>query len=234
MRCGCRWAVTGLGHMVQHEFDTVLAFRERGLITRHHADLLRNQTDRLLNALRNDGVEGYVVEIERLRRVGPLTRISFWLYRRFDWSRALKSTISRRWNIWSPSSCWCAICEQLRGQRGEALWQGCRSATQDRARQTYSCNGKRTGCDRTGLPEVHRRGASSLSDSGGPGACRGGIPRHLTEATISVDVFEDLDAQRRVIAARFTRKPELERALDLKGLANRFPFMRSFRHCDHT
>jgi len=52
--------------------------------------------------------------------------------------------------------------------------------------------------------------------------------RHLTEATISVDVFEDLDAQRRVIAARFTRKPELDRALDMRGLVRRFPFMAEF------
>jgi hypothetical protein len=49
--------------------------------------------------------------------------------------------------------------------------------------------------------------------------------KHLIEATISVDVFEDLDAQRRAIAARFTRRPELEQGLDTAALAGSFPFI---------
>jgi hypothetical protein len=52
--------------------------------------------------------------------------------------------------------------------------------------------------------------------------------RHLTEATISIDVFEDLDTQRRVIAARFTRRPELEQKFDTKSMTDSFPFIREF------
>jgi len=212
-----------------HEFDTVLAFRERGLITRHHADLLHNQTDRLLNALRNGGIDGYISEIERLRQAGLLTRISFWLYRRFDWSRALKSTVSARMEY--------LVAELLlvRDLAEQCETNGARLFGRDVAAQLKDVLHKRTRSTEGELEAielaypkftdaVHRRYLTLVA----LGLVEAEYRRHLTEATISVDVFEDLDAQRRVIAARFTRKPELERALDMKGLVNRFPFMAEF------
>ena len=229
---GARLAVglsQALDTWCSHEFDTVLAFRERGLITRHHADLLRNQTDRLLNALRNGGIDGYLAEIERLRQAGLLTQISFWLYRAFDWSRALKSAISARMEY--------LVAELLlvRDLAEQCESNGAKLFGKDVAQQLKSVLDKRTKATESELAAieeaypkftdaVHRRYLTLVA----LGLVEAEYRRHLTEATISVDVFEDLDVQRRTIAARFTRKPELERALDMKGLVSRFPFMAEF------
>jgi hypothetical protein len=53
--------------------------------------------------------------------------------------------------------------------------------------------------------------------------------RHLSEATISLDVFKDLDDRRRAIAQRFARRPGLEADFELKAGPARlaFPVLRS-------
>src|SRR6201999_410538 len=79
-----------------HELDTVLAMRERGLITRHHAEQLRSHADRLLNALRNGELKGYLAELKHLRRASVVMRATFWLFGRFGWSTTLKVAIAAR------------------------------------------------------------------------------------------------------------------------------------------
>jgi CPA1 family monovalent cation:H+ antiporter len=212
-----------------HELDTVLTFRERGLITRHHADMLRNHTDRLLNALRNGGIDDYLSELRRLRKAGISLVASFWLYRRFEWSRPLKAAIAARMEFLVAELLLVRdLVEQCQtnGTKlfGKEVFGQLKSLLADRVKDTENeleaierAYPKFTGA-------VHRRYLTLVA----LGLVEAEYRRHLTEATISIDVFEDLDTQRRAIAARFTRRPELEQKFDAKSMTDSFPFIREF------
>ncbi|HTU00125.1 MAG TPA: cation:proton antiporter [Rhizomicrobium sp.] len=224
-----------LGTWCNHELDTVLTFRERGLITRHHADMLRNNADHLLNGLRNAEIAGYLSELNRIRKTGVLLRVSFWLFQRFNWSRPLRATISSRMEYLVAElllvrdlveQCEAnaaklfgkEIARQLREMLDERV-----TATEGELEAIGSAYPKFTGA-------VHQRYLTLVA----LGLVEAEYRKHLIEATISVDVFEDLDAQRRAIATRFTRRPELERGLDTAALAENFPFFAKFpalRNC---
>jgi CPA1 family monovalent cation:H+ antiporter len=207
-----------------HELDTVLMFRERGLITRHQADALRHHTDRLLNALRDDGAESYEAEVQRLRRVGPLLRIAFWLHRRFGWRRTLRSAISGRMEY--------LVAEQLLIRE---LMQQCDANAEtlfgkDVAPSLHTILSRRAAATEKeidAIEHVYPKFAHAMRQRYltlvALGLVEAEYRRHLAEATISADVFEDLDAHRRAIAARFTRRQHHELELDSVSVAEAFP-----------
>jgi CPA1 family monovalent cation:H+ antiporter len=212
-----------------HELDTVLTFRERGLITRHHADMLRNHTDRLLNALRNGEIEGYVQESERLRRASIPLKISFWLYQHFQWSRALKSAVSGRMEY--------LVAELLliRDLIEQCDTNAAKLFGKEIAMQLKAMLDVRVKAAEQELKAIeraypkfagatHHRYLSLVA----LGLVEAEYRRHLSEATISADVFEDLDAQRRTIAAQFTRVHEQEATFDARYLTDKFPWIRDF------
>jgi len=212
-----------------HELDTVLTFRERGLITRHHADMLRNHADRLLNALRNGGVNGYLAELLKLRKAGVHLVVTFWLHRRFEWNRPLKAAIAARMEF--------LVAELLlvRELVDQCEANGAKLFGKEISSQLKNLLGNRVKDTENELEAIERAypkftGAVQRRylTLVALGLVEAEYRRHLMEATISVDVFEDLDTQRRAIAAQFTRRPELEQKFDTKSMIERFPFMREF------
>ncbi|MBV9991133.1 MAG: cation:proton antiporter [Alphaproteobacteria bacterium] len=214
-----------------HELDTVLAFRERGLITRHHADMLRAHADRLLNSLRNGEAEGYADEVERLRRPGALIRGSFELYRRFGWSRWLRAVVSARMEYLVAEM---LLIRDLIGQCDEAA---ARLFGRELAEQLRTMLGARLAATEDELKSIeaaypkfagvmHRRYLALVA----LGLVEAEYRRHLSEATISADVFEDLDAQRRAIASGYVHtdaRSSLE-DFDTVHLLERLPLLDDF------
>lgn len=214
-----------------HELDTVLAFRERGLITRHHADMLRAHADRLLNSLRNAQVEGYIEETGRLRRPGVLIRSSFWLYRRLGWGRWLRAAVSARMEYLvaelllirnlveqcdetAPRLFGKHLAEQLRHVLEHRL-----EAAERELKSIETAYPKFAGV-------MHQRYLSLVA----LGLVEAEYRRHLSEATISIDVFEDLDAQRRTIASSYVDKSAREAGKDFDTgyLFERLPLLADF------
>jgi CPA1 family monovalent cation:H+ antiporter len=207
-----------------HEIDAVLGFRERGVLTRHHADILRTHADRLLNALRAEDIEGYRLEARRLRRPSVTLRASFWLYRYTRWKAPLTGAITDRM-------------EHLMGELLllRELLQQCeldakRLFGKDVADDLHVLLNLRAETVNHEIEaieqaypnfarEMHRRHLALVA----LGLVEAEYRRHLSEATISDDVFEDLDAQRRGIAAQFAKRPELEFGFDPKLALDQFP-----------
>lgn len=212
-----------------HELDSVLSFRERGLVTRHNADLLRARADRLINALRNAHVEGYEAELERLARPGPPMRAAFWLQRRLGWTRPLRGAIASRVEFLAAEL---LLLRDLIAQCQESAAKlfGKDIAHQLEAR--LSARNKMADDELHAIEEAYPKLAGATHERYltlvALGLVEAEYRRHLSEATISVDVFEDLDAQRRIVAARFTRKAELEARFDVASLIKRFPLASAF------
>jgi CPA1 family monovalent cation:H+ antiporter len=201
-------------------------FRERGLITRHQADALRHHTDRLLNALRDGGVQDYEAEAERLRRVAPLLRIAFWLHRRFGWRRTLRSAISVRMEYLVAEQL--LIRELLQQCEANAATLFGKDVEPD-LRAILSRRAAATAQEINAIENVYPKFAHAMRQRYltlvALGLVEAEYRRHLAEATISADVFEDLDAQRRAIAARFTRRQHHELELDNASAADAFPLV---------
>jgi CPA1 family monovalent cation:H+ antiporter len=209
-----------------HELDTVLAFRERGLITRHHADMLRSHADRLLHGLRNGEVDGYREELEKLRRASMHLRISFWLHRHFGWTMALRTAVTSRMEY--------LVAELLliRDLADQCELAATRLFGKDVTAQLKEILDGRTQTTESELKVIeqaypkfagamHERYLTLVA----LGLVEAEYRRHLSEATISIDIFEDLDAERRAIAARFTKRPDLEPGLDVDSLTSGFPLI---------
>ncbi|HWA91406.1 MAG TPA: sodium:proton antiporter [Rhizomicrobium sp.] len=214
-----------------HELDAVLAFRERGLITRHHADILRAHADRLLNALRNGDVEGYALEAERLRRPHILMRGAFWFYRRFRRARWLRFAVSSRMEFLVAEMLLVRdlvqqceenaarlfgkeLAEQLKGVLDKRL-----EATEAELKSIEAAYPKYAGA-------THQRYLALVA----LGLVEAEYRRHLSEATISADVFEDLDTQRRAIAARYvhTGAKAPHRGFDASHMLEKLPPLSQF------
>jgi len=215
--------LAALSTWYDHEIDLVLSFRERGVLTRHHADMLHAQADRLLNALKADQVEGYRQEMQRLRKPPAILRLALWLYRHTQWKAPLIT----------------AIADHMQYLFGELLLM------RELIRQGESDARRVFGKEKAGelLLILHERREVIEDEIQGIetaypnlaktirgqhlahvalGLVEGEYRRHLSEATISVDIFNDLDARRRTIAARFAKRPELELDFNVKSATRRF------------
>ena len=209
-----------------HEHDLVLTFRERGILSRHHADLFRTHADRLMNALHAHDVAGYSQEAHRLLQPPLLLRTAFWLFRHLR----LRAPIT------------VAIADRMERLIGELLLlrELIRQAD-SLARQLF---GRETAAELHQLLEVRLREIeceieaieNSYPDFAramhtrhlalvAVGLVEAEYRRHLTEATISADVFEDLEAQRRDIAASFAKRPHLDFRFNVRRAIARFPIL---------
>jgi CPA1 family monovalent cation:H+ antiporter len=206
-----------------HEADAVLSFRERGVLTRHHADMLRAQADRLQNALKTNHVDGYRQEVLRLRKPPATLRLAFWLYRSVGWKAPVIS----------------AIADHMEYLFGELLLL--RELIQQAERDAPEVFGKELAAelvlalqDRADIVDKEIRAierayanlAATIRNRHlalvALGVVEAEYRRHLSEATITMDVFEDLDTRRRAIATRFAKRPEVEFDFNLKGAIRRF------------
>jgi CPA1 family monovalent cation:H+ antiporter len=212
-----------------HELDTVLALRERGLITRHHAEQLRGHGDRLLNALRNGELKGYLAELRQLRRAGIAMRLTFWLFGRFGWSTTLKVSVAARMEFLVAEL---LLVRELMTQcesNAAGLFGRDVAAELDKLlRQRLETTEAEIKTIEHAYPKfadaMHQRYLTLVA----LGLVEAEYRRHLSEATISVDVFEDLDAQRRAVAARFTRRPEFEAGFDTDNVESSLPLTAEF------
>jgi CPA1 family monovalent cation:H+ antiporter len=200
-----------------HENDLVLSFRERGLLTRQHADSLRGHADRLLNALNLGGVEGYLHEAERLRHPPITLRLAFWALHRLGWRAPLAATIANRMEHLVGEL---LLLRELIGQCGNDAKRLFGSAVAERLKALLSERATAVDTEIKAIEAtyahfaraMHRRHLALVA----LGLVEAEYRRHLTSATISTDVFEDLDSERRTIAARFSIQPEADLATDLK------------------
>jgi CPA1 family monovalent cation:H+ antiporter len=211
-----------------HEIDLVLSFRERGILSRHHVDVLRAQADRLLNALKG-GTEAYRQEVARSRRLSRLWRLAFRVHRLTQWKVPLVAAIANRMEYLFGEY---LVVEELirqakadaRGFFGKAA-EPLLAVLQERADMA-----EREIHD---IEQVYPSLGAAVRDRHlalvALGLVEAEYRRHLSEATISLDVFKDLDDRRRTIAQRFARRPGLEADFGLKAGSARlaFPVLRS-------
>jgi CPA1 family monovalent cation:H+ antiporter len=212
-----------------HEIDTVMALRERGLITRHHAERLRNHADRLLNALRNSELKGYMAELAHLRRAGIAMRLTFWLFARFGWNRTLKVAVAGRVEFLVAELLLLRELVKQCDANAAGLFGRDVAAQLDQLLRTRL---EATEAEIRTIEHAYPKFADAMQQRYltlvALGLVESEYRRHLSEATISVDVFEDLDTQRRAVAARFTRHPEFESGFDSDSVGNSFPFVAEF------
>jgi CPA1 family monovalent cation:H+ antiporter len=211
-----------------HEIDLVLSFRERGILSRHHVDVLRAQADRLLNALKTD-TETYRQEVVRSRRLSRLWRLAFRIHRVTLWKVPLVSAVANRMEYLFGE--YLLMEELIRQAKADARGFFGKSAPPLLAVLQ----------ERAGMAEREIRDIEQVYPSLGAavrdrhlalvalGLVEAEYRRHLSEATISLDVFKDLDDRRRSIAQRFARRPGLEADFELKAGPARlaFPVLRS-------
>jgi monovalent cation:H+ antiporter, CPA1 family len=212
-----------------HELDTVLALRERGLITRHHAEQLRNHADRLLNALKNGELKGYLSELKHLRRAGAMMRLTFWLFAHFGWSTTLKVSVAARMEFLIAELLLVReLIAQCDGNAAGLFGRDVAAELDKLLRQRLETTESEIRTIEQAYPKfadaMHQRYLTLVA----LGLVEAEYRRHLAEATISVDVFENLDAQRRAVAARFTRRPELEAGFDTDAIENSLPLAVEF------
>ncbi len=212
-----------------HEFDTILAFRERGLITRHHADILRGQADRLINALRNGGVNGYASEVERAPRADILLQVYFLLYRRFGWHKALKLGVTSRTEYLVAEL---LLVSDLVGQCASNASSLFGKEIAPQLKNLLDSRLRATEAELQSIESIFPRFSASMRHRYlalvALGLVEGEYRRHLSDATISVDVFEDLDRGRRAIAMQFTRRFDATSPLDVGKFVKSFPMVDQF------
>lgn len=213
----------------QHETETTLSFRERGLLTRYHADLHRTRASRLLNALSTEGIEGYRAEVRKLSAIPATVKLPFWFYRHLRWEKPLAIALANRM-------------EQLIGEllimrelvrqcehEGEMLFGKqvmleLRAILRERA-DTVERELTAIGQVSPDFADAMRKRHLALVALG---LLESEYQRHLAEATISTEVFSDLDAQRRSISAKFGDRPILELQSHVAADAQSFPLLQDF------
>jgi CPA1 family monovalent cation:H+ antiporter len=195
----------------QREIDSTLALRERGVLTRHHADVLRTHANRLRDALRNRDVEGYRLTIDSSLRPAPTLRISLWFRHTLHWNVLLAAGIADRMERLVGELL------VLRDLMQQAKFEGRQLFGNDTAADLhamFSYRLRRVEGEIKAIEDaypdfaaaVHRRQLALVA----LGLVDAEYRRHLFEATISPNVFEELDAQRRSIAAQYGTRPKLE------------------------
>ena len=209
-----------------HEFDTILAFRERGLITRHHADALRGQADRLMHALRNGGIEGYAFEAEHVRRSNFQLRMYFTLHRRFGWLTALVMGITARTEYLVAELLLVRdLVDQCASNAGKLFGKD----TAHQLKSHLDNRLKATEEELKSIESIFPKFSSAMRhrylELVALGLVEAEYRRHLSDATISIEVFEDLDGSRRAIASAFTRRFDGSSPLDLGELVKAFPMI---------
>jgi CPA1 family monovalent cation:H+ antiporter len=194
-----------------HEHEAILAARERGVVSRHNADVMRRQADQLHNALRARGVDGYRSEIVRLTHPSAMLRMAFRLHSSMRWSRLLGNVVADRIALLLGQS---VLLKELIGQVDEtAEWLfGAGAATT--LRQLLNERLDHLNDEVRSLESVFPDFAIAMRERHialmALGLLEMEFRRHLSDATISAEVFEDLDIERRLIAARFSKRPVLD------------------------
>ncbi len=196
-----------------HEYEAILGAREKGVLSRRHADTMRHQADRFQQALRSVGAEGYRAEIERHRTVPMTLRLAFRVYRLTGWQRPLTEAISDRLGHLLGETI--ILSELMKGakDRGDRLFL---HETADELRKMLAARLAHVEAETRSLdrafPEfstaMRRRQMALIA----LGLVESEFRKHLSESTISADVFDDLEGERRDMAGKFARTPDLKLA----------------------
>ncbi len=198
-----------------HEHEAILTARERGVVSRHNADVMRRHADQLQSALRNQGIDGYRDEIVRLIHPPVFLRMAFLVHRALGWSRPLGTAVADRIALLLGQA---ILLRELVGQADEtAEWLfGAEAATMLRR-----LLGERLGHindEVNSLENVFPEFTVAMREKHialmALGLLEKEFRRHLSEATISAEVFEDLDTERRSVAARYSKRPTLDVSAD--------------------
>lgn len=209
-----------------HEHDLVLTFRERGIISRHHADLFRVHADRLANALRTHGIEGYRTEAHRLLSPPLPLRSAFWLFRHLRLRAPLTAAIADRMERLIGEL---LLLRELIGQAEQPATQLFGTGLATDLHQLLENRLREVECEIEAIDDVYPDFAKAMHSRHlglvAAGLVEAEYRRHLVESTISADVFDDLEAERRAIAAGFAARPRLDFRFNVRRAITRFPVL---------
>ncbi len=194
-----------------HEHEAILMARERGIISRHNADVMRHHADHLQNALKSQGVDGYKAEMARLALPPAALRLAFLVYRISRWSRPLSTAVADRIALLLGQTVLLKelvvqaenTADQLFGtDAASGLHQVLEARLQFLNDEVASL--KRAFPDFTVAMQERHLALMVL------GLLETEFRKHLSQATISTEVFEDLDAERRSVAMLYSKRPKLD------------------------
>jgi CPA1 family monovalent cation:H+ antiporter len=193
-----------------HEHEAILMARERGVISRRNADVMMHNADQLQTALKSNGVDGYKKEMVRISTPPAILRLGFFTHRTMGWSGPLGSVVADRIALLLGQT---VLIKELMSQAEDAAEKLFGTEAASMLQQVLEArlllisdevhSMERVFPDFTKAMHERHIALTML------GLLETEFRRHLSEATISYEVFEDLDTERRTVAVQYAKRPKL-------------------------
>lgn len=217
----------GLKTWTLREAEEALAYRRGGIVGRGLAELLRAQTDRLLDGLQTGGVKGYEAAAAQMVAIRPSMRLNLWIHRVLGWSTPLANALGMRLERLIVTR---MIVDDLRSEAATEAAEllGDDAAGPFRAVLDARAQGLSAAIDALDLqyPDFARALRERYVQRASLGAAEAEYKRLLDDRVITAEIHEDLDADRRRHVDAAQVRPALDLGLRFVEMLRAVPLFR--------
>ncbi|MEO1190332.1 MAG: cation:proton antiporter [Pseudomonadota bacterium] len=214
----------GLLTLVTRERDLYLRHLHEQVLSRRQVATLITNSDRLRDAVRDEGLEGWQAATAWVLGFGPPQRIGLWLLRRFGWRRPLALALADRFELMMITR---FVVSELQDYAQERLapvmepdaWDELEQALAQRLSDLDTA----LAAARTRYPSYSDALAERYLARIGLRLEAAAFQRQLEEQLISREVLADLLSNQEVRRARLSRRPVLDLGLELASMIDRVP-----------